>query len=79
MAMAELCLDVTAAWNVVLAVWMRLGLGTLLPSKDHGESLCFAVRLCIVRVRVRVRVWGTLVKVRVWVTLLASTSSEYQV
>ena len=75
MAMAELCLDVTVAWNVVLAVWMGLGLGTLLPSKDHGESLCFAVRLCIVRVRV----WGTLVRVRVWVTLLASTSSEYQV
>jgi len=25
---------VTAAWNVVLAVWMRIG--TLLPSKDHG-------------------------------------------
>ena len=73
--MAELCLDVTAAWNVVLAVWMRLG--TLLPSRNHGESLCFAVRLCIVRVSVRV--WGTLVRVRVWVTLLASTSSEYQV
>ena len=73
MAMAELCLDVTAAWNVVLAVWMRLG--TLLPSRDHGESLCFT--LCIVWVRVRV--WGTLVRVRVWVTLLASTSSEYQV
>ena len=71
--MAELCLDVTAAWTVVLAVWMRLG--TLLPSKDHEESLCFAVWLCIVRVRV----WGTLVRVRVWVTLLASTSSEYQV
>ena len=77
--MTKLCMDVTAAWNVVLAVWMRLG--TLLPSKDHGESLslCFAVRLCIVRVRVRV--WGTLVRVRVrvWVTLPASTSSEYQV
>ena len=77
MARAKLCLNVTAAWNVVLAVWMRLGFRTLLPSKDHGESLCFAVRLCIVRVRVRV--WGTLVRVRVWVTLLASTSSEYQV
>ena len=73
MAMAELCLDVTAACNVVLAVWVRLG--TLLPSNDHGESLRFAVMLCIVRVRV----WGTLVRVRVWVTLLASTSSEYQV
>ena len=72
MAMAELCLDLTVAWNVVLAVWVRLG--TLLPSKGHEESLCFAVRLCIVRVRV----WGTLVRVRVrfrvWVTLLASTS-----
>ena len=41
-------------------------------SNDHGESIGFAVRLCIVRVRV----WGTLVRVRVWVTLLASTSSE---
>ena len=50
-------------------------LGTLLSSNDHGESIRFAVRLCIVRVRV----WGTLVRVRVWVTLLASTSSEYQV
>ena len=59
MAMAELCLDVTVAWNVVLAVWMRLG--TLLPSKDHEESLLFAVRLSIVRVRVRVR--GTLIEV----------------
>jgi len=57
MAMAELCLDDTAKWNVVLAVWMRLG--TLLPSKDHGESLRFAVRLSIVRVRV----WGTLIEV----------------
>ena len=72
MARAELCLDVTAAWNVVLAVQMRLG--TLLPSKDHGESLCLAVMLCVVRVRV----WGTLVRVRIRVTLLASTSSEYQ-
>ena len=59
MAMAELCLDDTAKWNVVLAVWMRLG--TLLPSKDHGESLCLAAMLCVVRVRV----WGTLVRVRV--------------
>ena len=52
-------------------------LGTLLSSNDHGESIRFAVRLCIVRVRV----WGTLVRVRVRVrvTLLASTSSEYQV
>ena len=59
MAMAELCLDVTAAWNVVLAVWMMLG--TLLPSKDHEESLRVAVRLSIVRVRVWV--WGTLIEV----------------
>ena len=40
----------------------------------HEGLVAQEVWLCIVRVRVRV--WGTLVRVRVWVTLLASTSSE---